>query len=229
MWKNFGGLWFSPVLNMHALILQFIFSLCIAFLCSTISVLIMPFRAQLVISNWIYINHYGCFWFSLTKVIHMLAYSFFAPSIYIWIICHRRACVDTILVKLLSCVWLFEIPWTVAYQAPPSMEFSRQEYWSALPFPSPVFLPKMLNLNPIMRWDTFRELRKIWGKICEITGLNSCKYQRHEGTVLLLLLSCFSRVRLFATPWTIANQAPPSMEFSRQEYWSGLPFPAPKW
>ena len=141
MWKNFGGLWFSPVLNMHALILQFIFSLCIAFLCSTISVLIMPFRAQLVISNWIYIN-YGCFWFSLTKVIHMLAYSFFAPSIYIWIICHRRACVDTILVKLLSCVWLFEIPWTVAYQAPPSMEFSRQEYWRGLPFPSPEDLPK---------------------------------------------------------------------------------------
>ena len=34
-----------------------------------------------------------------------------------------------------------------------------------------------------------------------------------------------SRVRLFATPWTVANQAPPSMEFSRQEYW--LPFPSP--
>ena len=36
-----------------------------------------------------------------------------------------------------------------------------------------------------------------------------------------------SRVRLFATPWTIAHEAPPSMEFSRQEYWSGLPFPSP--
>ena len=34
------------------------------------------------------------------------------------------------------------------------------------------------------------------------------------------------RVRLFATPWTVAHQAPPSMEFSRQEYWSGLPFPS---
>ena len=41
-------------------------------------------------------------------------------------------------VKLLSCVQLFAIPWTVAYQAPSSMEFSRQEYWSGLPFPSPV-------------------------------------------------------------------------------------------
>ena len=36
-----------------------------------------------------------------------------------------------------------------------------------------------------------------------------------------------SRVRLFAIPWTIAHQASPSMGFSRQEYWSGLPFPSP--
>ena len=36
-----------------------------------------------------------------------------------------------------------------------------------------------------------------------------------------------SRVRLFATPWTVAYQAPPSMGFSRQEHWSGLPFPSP--
>ena len=40
-------------------------------------------------------------------------------------------------VKLLSCVWLFATTWTVAYQAPQSTEFSRQEYWSGLPFPSP--------------------------------------------------------------------------------------------
>ena len=36
-----------------------------------------------------------------------------------------------------------------------------------------------------------------------------------------------SRVRLFATPWTVAYQAPPSNGFSRQEYWTGLPFPSP--
>ena len=43
----------------------------------------------------------------------------------------------------------------------------------------------------------------------------------------VLVLSCFSHVRLFATPWTVACQAPLSMEFSRQEYWSGLPCPPP--
>ena len=42
---------------------------------------------------------------------------------------------------LVSHVQLFMIPWTVAHQAPLSMEFSRQEYWSRLPFPSPGELP----------------------------------------------------------------------------------------
>ena len=41
------------------------------------------------------------------------------------------------------------------------------------------------------------------------------------------VLSRFSCVRLFATPWTVACQAPLSMGFSRHEYWSGLPFPSP--
>ena len=40
-------------------------------------------------------------------------------------------------------------------------------------------------------------------------------------------MKSLSRVRLFATPWIVAHQAPPSMEFSRQEYWNGLPFPSP--
>ena len=44
-------------------------------------------------------------------------------------------------VKALSHVRLFVIPWTVVYQAPQSMEFSRQEYWSGLPFPSAGDLP----------------------------------------------------------------------------------------
>ena len=45
--------------------------------------------------------------------------------------------------------------------------------------------------------------------------------------LLLLLLSHFSRVRLRAMPETAAHQAPPSLGFSRQEHWSGLPFPSP--
>ena len=49
-----------------------------------------------------------------------------------------------------------------------------------------------------------------------------CKY-----TLLLLLLSHFSRIQLYATPQTAAHQAPRSLGFSRQEHWSGLPCPSP--
>ena len=42
------------------------------------------------------------------------------------------------------------------------------------------------------------------------------------------LVKSLSRVRLFVTPWPVAYHAPPSMRFSKQEYWSGLPFPSPE-
>ena len=45
--------------------------------------------------------------------------------------------------------------------------------------------------------------------------------------LLLLLLSHFSHVWLCATPWTVTHEAPPSLGFSMQEHWSGLPFPSP--
>ena len=51
--------------------------------------------------------------------------------------------------------------------------------------------------------------------------------RKGQPVPLLLLLSRFSRVPLCATPETAAHQAPPSLEFSRQEHWSGLPFPSP--
>ena len=44
--------------------------------------------------------------------------------------------------------------------------------------------------------------------------------------LLIRKVKSLSRVRLFATPWTVAYQAPLSMGFSSQEYWSGLPFPS---
>ena len=44
----------------------------------------------------------------------------------------------------------------------------------------------------------------------------------------MIKVKSLSRVRLFATPWTVAHQAPPSMGFSKQECWSGLPFPSPR-
>ena len=52
-------------------------------------------------------------------------------------------------------------------------------------------------------------------------------YTNDKYTVHTCMLSCFSRVRLSATPWTVARQAPLSLGCSRQEYWSGLPCPPP--
>ena len=49
----------------------------------------------------------------------------------------------------------------------------------------------------------------------------------HRGLDLDMCACSLSRVRLFATPWTVARQAPLSVQFSRQEYWSGFPFPPP--
>ena len=64
-----------------------------------------------------------------------------------------------------------------------------------------------------------RELKQ--GLCINLEGWNG------ERDGLLLLLSRFSPVRLCATPQTAAHQAPPSLGFSRQEHWSGLPFPSP--
>ena len=60
-------------------------------------------------------------------------------------------------VKLLSHVWLLATPWTAAHQAPHSMGFSRQEYWSGVPLPSPTVTWYMVNGTPLpilLVWDT---------------------------------------------------------------------------
>ena len=68
-------------------------------------------------------------------------------------------------VKSLSCIWLFATPWTVACWAPPSMGYSRQEYWSGLPFPSPGVLPDSERVSCTASrlftiWATWEALRR---------------------------------------------------------------------
>ena len=63
----------------------------------------------------------------------------------------------------------------------------------------------------------------IWGTIV----LTKTNKQNRTKKLGLILLSHFSRVPLCVTPQTAAHQAPPSLRFSRQEHWSGLPFPFP--
>ena len=60
-----------------------------------------------------------------------------------------------------------------------------------------------------------------------ISGLLAIPAREQNAFSFGLKVKALSRVRLLATPWTAAHQAPPSMGFPRQEYWSGLPLPSP--
>ena len=198
-------------------------------------------------------------------------------------------------------------PWTVAHQAPLSMEFSRPEYWRGLLFPSPGDFPDP-GIEP---WYPALQADSLWseppGKLGSINWFFSflgsffffflLLWMPGNFNRILLILYCWwqnfilslnciviysaaaakllqssptlcdpiggsppgssipgilqartlkwvaiafsnawkwkvkvkslSRVWLFATPWPTAHQAPPSMGFSRQEYWSGVPLPSP--
>ena len=120
-------------------------------------------------------------------------------------------CIHTCAVcaQSLSHIGLFATPWSVACQAPLPMEFSRQESWSGLPFST-------LGDLPYPRIET--------------ASLVSPALAGRFFTTAPPRKPCihiYSHVQLFATPWTVAHQAPPSMGSSRQEYWSGLAFPSP--
>ena len=104
----------------------------------------------------------------------------------------------------------------IAHQAPLSMRFPRQKYWSALPFPTPGDLPDP-GIEPISP---------------NVSCIGRCilyHWATWEAHVLdysgggLVAKSCPT----LAIPWPVACQAPLFMGFSRQEYWSGLPFPSP--
>ena len=83
-----------------------------------------------------------------------------------------------------------------------------------------------------MPWYLPKELRLYCPKL-EATKISFSRrmdkqiVKHPDNGVLLLLLSRFSHVRLCATPWMAAHKAPLSLGFSRQEHWSGLPFPSP--
>ena len=89
-----------------------------------------------------------------------------------------------------------------------------------------IFISLMLNImNYLFMCLIFCPFKKIFISNC-ISCLVSLIFLKRS--LLLLLLSCFSRVWLHATPWTAAYQAPPSMGFSRPEKWSGMPLPSPE-
>ena len=99
-------------------------------------------------------------------------------------------------------------PWTAARQVTLSVGFSRQEYWSGLPVPSPQDLPNpgLLHCRQIVFHLSYRE---------DLSQGESESEVAQSCPTLCDPMDC------------VAYQAPPSMGFSRQEYWSGLPLPSP--
>ena len=107
-----------------------------------------------------------------------------------------------------TCLWP---PWTVARQAPLPTGFPRQEYWSGLLFLSPGDLP-----NPGIEFTSPALAGRFF--TIEPPGKPSKTYESENVSRSVLS---------YATPWTVALQAPLSLGFSRQKYWSGLTFPSP--
>ena len=101
---------------------------------------------------------------------------------------------------------LLATPWTAAYQAPPSMGFSRQEYWSGVPLPS------------LRSGATYSFLFQVYA--VSITTYSTESIAKCGCSVAK------SHLTFFVTPWTVTRLLL-SVGLPRQEYWSGLPFPSP--
>ena len=95
--------------------------------------------------------------------------------------CSQRLGVHVSYTQLLSRVWLFSTPWTVACQAPVSMNFSRQEHWSGLPFPTPGDLPDP-GINPESPASAGRFFTTVPPGKLQRLGLLTCKTKRICGT-----------------------------------------------
>ena len=145
--------------------------------------------------------------------------------------------------QLLSHVRLFAAPWTIiACQAPTSMGFSRQKYWNGLPLPTPEDLlhpgVESTSLTSPPLAAGFFTTRATWKaqiipgwlvkKKLMVFPQGANHVYKCISWSLKVKVKSLSHFLLFGTiPWTVAYQALLSMGFSRQEYWSGLPFPSP--
>ena len=109
--------------------------------------------------------------------------------------------------------------------------------WNTVSYPSSSHKTPWELLSAFLEWGYKAHCR--WLRTANSPALRKCTrstpsmwsstFPRPPRPQLFKRIECLwlGRVQLFATPWTVAHQAPLSMGFSRQEYWSGLPFPSP--
>ena len=104
---------------------------------------------------------------------------------------------------------------------------------SALCIRWPKYWSFSFSISPFSEYSVLISFRTNWCDLLAVQGTRKSLIQPCSSKasflwcLLLLLLSHFSRVWLCVTPKTAAHQAPSSLELSRQEHWSGLPFPSP--
>ena len=117
---------------------------------------------------------------------------------------------------------------------------------SFLPIGWPKYWRFSFSISPSNEYPGLISFRRDWFDLLAVQGTLKSLLQHHSSKASVLQCSAFfmvqlshpymkvkvkllSHVRLFVTPspWTVAHQAPPSMGFSKQEYWSGLSFPSP--
>ena len=124
-------------------------------------------------------------------------------------------------------VWLFATPWVRLKHArlpcPPLSGWRTNHKFSATS-------ALQFSANNFHEPNLTRNQYNVKSRKWSLHGLEPFRTAEWEKLGMLLnvvKVKSLSRVRLFVTPWTVAYQAPQSMEFSRQEYWSGLPLPSP--
>ena len=146
-----------------------------------------------------------------------------------------------LLLSHFSCVWLCATPSMAAHQAPLSLGFPRQEYWSGLPLPSPMHACILSRFSCVWLcvtlWTAAHQAplstgfswQESWSRLPFPSALHSLPFSPGSLSLVqpFLLAQLLSHVRLSVALWTVGCQAPLPMRFSRQEYWSRLPFPTP--
>ena len=143
-----------------------------------------------------------------------------------WWWTRKSGVLQSMVLQRLGQDWATELNWTYYVELCISIapgQWGSDKTTSGYPqvksFPCGQILLRNTEYSAIFQHDfNFLPMEKVW---------RDFKSDIHCENLLLLLVGRFSRVRLCATPEMAAHQAPPSLGFSRQEHWSGLPFPSP--
>ena len=164
VWGVRSQSWHLEVVRQHKILKIFRYFCSLILLICTSGIIVAPPRIVVKVTERMYVNCLACLVYSAAANSLQLCPTLCDPidgsppgspvpgilqaKTLEWVaISFSNAWKGKVKVKSLSCVRLLAIPWTAAYQAPPSMGFSRQEYWSGVPLPSPAHSEYSINFR----------------------------------------------------------------------------------